>query len=269
MTKPRTPIPDDVSAEVMFQHDRMCCVCRERGLSVQIHHIDEDPTNHVLDNLAVLCLDHHEKTQTQGGFAKKLRAVDVVRHRNDWVHRVSERRTKIDELFIQHAAGILPAQVKVEDWIEPSEAKIIGFLGALPSLRRAAFAAARPLWDTGTTSGMRRGNYDAIDFLEHAWLQLAKFYPPNHFGEKPADQFFSTFIAERFAWHRKLFEPRGPGSSGTIVHVIVGGAVLDDVANAIVETVEGLHKGFCLHDVDLTKWRREWDAAGHTSMGAP
>jgi hypothetical protein len=198
MTKPRTSIPDDVSAEVMFQHDRMCCVCRDPGLSVQIHHIDEDPTNHVIPNLAVLCLEHHEQTQIRGGFAKKLRAVDVIRYRDDWVRRVSDRRTKTDELFIERTAGILPAQVKVENWTEPSEAKIIGFLDALPNLRRAALAAARPRWDTGITSEMRQGNYDAIHFLEHAWPRLAEFYPSNHFGEMSADQFFAKFIAERF-----------------------------------------------------------------------
>jgi hypothetical protein len=61
-------------------------------------------------------------------------------------------------------------QVALDEWTEPSEAKIIGFLDALPSLRRAALAAARLRWDTGTTSEMRQGNYDAIEFLERAWI---------------------------------------------------------------------------------------------------
>jgi hypothetical protein len=262
MKKPRTPVPDEVSAEVMFQHDRTCCVCGERGLAVQIHHIDEDPTNHVIHNLAVLCLEHHEQTQTRGGFAKKLKAADVVRCRDDWVRRVSDRRDRADELVIKHAAGILPTKTMTEDWTTPSEAKITGFLNALPSIRRAAIEAARPLWNTDNTSGMRRGNYDAIEFLERAWLLLAKFYPPHHFGEMGADHFLSQFIAQRFAWHRKLYEPRGPGSSGTRVHVIAGGAVLDDVANAIAETAEGLIVGYCLFDFDKKKWRSDWDAAG-------
>jgi len=92
MTKPRTPIPDDISAEVMFLHDRTCCVCHQRELAVQIHHIDEDPTNHTVSNLAVLCLEHHEQTQVRGGFAKKLKAADVVRSRDDWIRRVRDRR---------------------------------------------------------------------------------------------------------------------------------------------------------------------------------
>jgi hypothetical protein len=42
-------------------------------------------------------------------------------------------------------------------------AKIIGYLNALPGIRRAAIAAARPLWDTGITSKMTLGSYAAID----------------------------------------------------------------------------------------------------------
>ncbi len=76
----------------MFLHDRTCCVCHQRELAVQIHHIDEDPTNHTVSNLAVLCLEHHEQTQVRGGFAKKLKAADVVRSRDDWIRRVRDRR---------------------------------------------------------------------------------------------------------------------------------------------------------------------------------
>lgn len=264
MTKTRTPIPENVSAEVMFRHDRTCCVCGERGLAVQIHHIDENPGNHAIDNLAVLCLQHHEETQVRGGFAKKLKAADVVRHRDDWVRRVSDRRDKADERVIQYMAGgaSTPSNAE-EEWNAPSEAKLIGFFDALPSIRKAAIAAAQRLWDTGITSEMRQGSYDAIEILERAWLQLAKFYPPAHFGSVTADHFFSEFIAGRFEWHRQIAEPRGPGSSGTIINITAGGAVLDDVADAIEETVDGLFIGYALLTAfDLNKWRREWKAAG-------
>jgi hypothetical protein len=44
--------------------------------------------------------------------------------------------------------------------------------------------------------------------------------------------------------------------------VIAGGAVLDDVAKAIEDTVEGLYIGHVLLDFDLKKWRDDWKAAG-------
>jgi hypothetical protein len=262
MSNARTPVPDDVSAEVMFRHDWTCCVCREPGLAVQIHHIDETPANHAINNLAVLCLEHHEQTQTRGGFAKKLKATDVVRYRDDWIRRVSDRRDTADEIVIQHMTRVASTQAKSDKWNGPSEARIIGFLDALPSIRKAAIVAARRLWDTGITSEMRQGSYDAVETLERAWLQLAKFYPPDHFGQTTADRFFSEFIAKRFEWHRQISEPHGPGPSGTIVHVTTGGAVLNDIAIAIAETVEGLCIGYSLLDFDLTKWRSEWASAG-------
>jgi len=262
MSKLRTPIPDDISAEVMFQHDRTCCVCHQRELAVQIHHIDEDPTNHAISNLAVLCLEHHEQTQTRGGFAKKLKAADVIRSRDDWICRVQVRRDKSDELVIQHLGRNPPSQLEAREWDIPSTAKVIGGLNALPSIRKAAIEAAEPLWATGITSEMRQGTYDAINLLESAWLRLANFYPPSHFGKRAADHFFFEFITARFEWHRKICEPRGPGSSGTLVHLTSGGGVLDDVAKAIEETVEGLYIGFVLYPFNLEQWRRDWDAAG-------
>jgi hypothetical protein len=143
MTKPRTPIPDDISAEIMFLHDRTCCVCHQRELAVQIHHIDEDPTNHTVSNLAVLCLEHHEQTQVRGGFA-----ADVVRSSDDWIRRVRDRRDKTDELVIQHMTGMAPTQLEPKDWDIPSTAQVIGFLNALPSIRRAAIAVAQPREET-------------------------------------------------------------------------------------------------------------------------
>jgi hypothetical protein len=168
MSIARTPVPDDVSAEVMFQHDRTCCVCRDRGLAVQIHHIDENPANHAIDNLAVLCLEHHEQTQTRGGFAKKLKAADVIGYRDDWIRRVSDRRDKADEIVIQYMTGITSTEIKPDEWSAPSEARVTGFLDALPSIRRAAIVAARRLWATGINSEMRQGSYDAIETLERA-----------------------------------------------------------------------------------------------------
>lgn len=54
MTKVRTAIPIDLAIEVLFSSDNTCCVCRERGKALNLHHIDEDPSNNVAINLALL-----------------------------------------------------------------------------------------------------------------------------------------------------------------------------------------------------------------------
>lgn len=88
----RTRIPDWMAARVLFLSDRTCCVCRTRGKGVQIHHVDENPANNSLDNLAVLCMDCHTATQIRGGFARRLDAEQVKLYRNDWHRLVAEQR---------------------------------------------------------------------------------------------------------------------------------------------------------------------------------
>src|SRR5947209_14765520 len=95
MPKPknsRTRSPTEISEKVLFLSDRTCCVCRATGKPVQIHHIDEDPSNHKPQNLAVLCFDCHDTTLLSGGFAKKLDSEQIILYRNDWVSTVSRQR---------------------------------------------------------------------------------------------------------------------------------------------------------------------------------
>ena len=94
MKKKRIPIPKDLAADVMFAADRTCCVCRENGKAIQIHHIDGDPSNNTPENLVVLCLEHHNQTQITGGFGRKLDAPLVARYRDEWLKDVKGRRTQ-------------------------------------------------------------------------------------------------------------------------------------------------------------------------------
>ena len=89
----RVEIPRDIAADVLFLADRTCCVCRQKSRPVQLHHIDDDPTNSVAENLAVLCFDCHRETQIRGGFDRKLDAAQVRRYKTDWNMRVDVQRS--------------------------------------------------------------------------------------------------------------------------------------------------------------------------------
>src|SRR5437867_4398073 len=120
--KTRTPVPEDVVAEVMFASDRTCCVCRTPGLRVQIHHLDENPANHDPSNLAVLCLQDHDATQTRGGFGRRLTSQEVITYRDDWLERVRARRRRADDLASQAmvtAAAPPPSQPHDEFILPP------------------------------------------------------------------------------------------------------------------------------------------------------
>jgi hypothetical protein len=91
--KKRVEIPKEFEAQVQFASDRTCCVCRVKGKSYQIHHIDENPANNNFRNLAVLCLECHNETQIRGGFGRKLNADQVILYRDDWLTQVAKSRT--------------------------------------------------------------------------------------------------------------------------------------------------------------------------------
>ena len=95
MSKRRVEIPRAIAAQVLFSQDRTCCVCRVLGKPVQIHHIDDNPSNNVSENLAVLCFDCHRETQLQGGFDRKLNSDQVLLYRDDWVEFVSRKRVAV------------------------------------------------------------------------------------------------------------------------------------------------------------------------------
>ncbi len=90
--KIRDVIPSTLAAKVLFVSDRTCCVCRAQGKAVQIHHIDDNPSNNEFRNLAVVCFDCHRETQIRGGFDRKLDADQVTLYRDDWIRSVSRKR---------------------------------------------------------------------------------------------------------------------------------------------------------------------------------
>ncbi|MCG9134051.1 HNH endonuclease, partial [Candidatus Poribacteria bacterium] len=158
-------IPNDLAADVMFASDSTCCVCEERGKAVQIHHIDENPSNNVFENLSVLCLECHNKTQLKGGFDRKLNSDLIIKYRNQWINRVRSRRKIADERAIRKHVGeqSLSQQVEQpnnrlrEDAVlkEPS----IVYINSLPEFKSALLAQAQPKRDTGVTSTMVQASH--------------------------------------------------------------------------------------------------------------
>ncbi len=90
--KKRIQIPPTIAAEVLFAANRTCCVCRDSSHPVQVHHIDDNPSNNETGNLAVLCLPCHDTTQLSGGFSRKLDAHQVRLYKEDWDSKVRHFR---------------------------------------------------------------------------------------------------------------------------------------------------------------------------------
>jgi hypothetical protein len=78
-------------AEVEWESNRRCCVCH-RDRDTQLHHVDDDPANNVFNNLALLCLECHDKATRTGGLTRSLSAATIRRFRVEWYAYVRELR---------------------------------------------------------------------------------------------------------------------------------------------------------------------------------
>jgi len=266
--KIRVPIPDDIAAEILFLSDRTCCVCNIRGKQVQIHHIDENPSNNNIENLSVLCFDCHDQTMIKGGFGRKLDANQIIKYRTDWLDRVKSRKEKADEIAsIQTVTGstetVLVNYIDNEDFLnyktndDPDLLK--DYLQKIIIVHNAQLTIAQTKWDTGVTATMHQGYYDMVDFYEEVLIELSTFYPKGHFNNLPPKKYFSEIISSKFLWHRLVLEPDGVGTGGTIVSTMTGRNVMNDLKQMVVDMVNSLLFPYEIDgQIDLKKWRDEW-----------
>ena len=116
-------------------------------------------------------------------------------------------------------------------------------VNALPDLKMLVYGYASKGWDSPTTIDMIEGCYDAVDFLEFAWLRVAEFYPHKHFGREGADGYFKDYVRDRYKFHRSKHEPGGPGTGGTIVGPMTGADVVEDLERLIEDAVQSIFMG--------------------------
>ena len=91
-SRKRKTIPEELSADILYESDRICCVCHQPGLAVQIHHIDGDHSNNAPHNLAVLCLEDHARVSSKSTMGKGISPTLLTKYRNEWCQVVRSRR---------------------------------------------------------------------------------------------------------------------------------------------------------------------------------
>ena len=262
MAKVRTQIPTDLVTKVLFASDKTCCVCRERGKTVQIHHIDENPSNNVFENLAVLCSECHNETHVKGGFGRQLNSNLVIEYRGKWIDSVRTRRNTADKLAVKMQLGDQGPGEQVEQsdnsFLEETKLKKppMDYINALPKFKAALLAQAQPRWNTGVDREMAQATYDYIDSLTGILITLSNCYSTHQFGNQPPQEFFSEIISSRFKWHRTVEEPDGPGTRGTMIRVMVAGSVSADLEKMVEEMVRAL-VGYS-SSFDWRDWSKRW-----------
>jgi hypothetical protein len=86
MSRPKPP--KAVETELLVRSRRRCALCfgLDRSTSIvkgQIAHVDRNPTNNAVDNLAWLCLPHHDEYDSRPSQSKGFTPHELVAYRNE------------------------------------------------------------------------------------------------------------------------------------------------------------------------------------------
>jgi hypothetical protein len=84
----RKAIPDATQASILLKSRRRCCLCfwlkgEDEVKKGQLAHLDGDNENAAEDNLAFLCLEHHDEYDSIPRLSKGLREQEVRRWRDE------------------------------------------------------------------------------------------------------------------------------------------------------------------------------------------
>lgn len=262
MAKHRTPIPDDLAAEVQFASDRTCCICNVGGKFTQIHHIDSNPSNNTFENLAVLCLQCHNETEIKGGFGRKLSPFLVRKYRDEWLKNIESRRNLAIEMAATQQIGKVSPRGsdKVKPQIQTKDPKDYPdvYINSLPDFRLTLLRETKRKWEElgESTLTIVQTNRDYIDVLIGILVTLAtNYYAPECFGDQSPQEFFSEIISSRYRLHSVIAEPDGPGTGGTIAPIRQQSSLIADIEKLVEMLVEGNWEE---RYSEYENWQKRW-----------
>lgn len=84
----RSPTPEQVVTKVLAASRRRCCICFGLGRDIrikegQIAHLDKNPDNNDVSNLAFLCFEHHNQFDSHTSQAKGFKLEEVKLYRKE------------------------------------------------------------------------------------------------------------------------------------------------------------------------------------------
>lgn len=201
----------------------------------------------------------------KGGFGRKLDALQITKYKEDWIKRIQDRKTEADKLAsIQTVTSSNIQEEYIEYKGNGSLPLLVKYLNNILVIHKAQLLITNTKWDAGTTSSMKQGRYDMIDFYEEVFKELATFYPPNHFTSTPS-KYFSEIISSIYSWYRLIAEPYGAGTGGSIVGVSVAGYVEYDVKQMVTTIATELIYQFDL-DSQVPLWVERWNDSSSSTQ---
>ena len=265
MAKPRTSIPKKIAAHVRWLSDNTCCICRERKKEIQLHHIDEDPRNHSVENLTVLCLECHDETQKTGGVTRKLDPQFVTLCRDKWLEDVDLRRNEANKKDVERQVGKngrdKQPKATPPNKIQHTQLREFpyAYIKSLPRFKADLLHQTKKQKSDGTTLDIIEADEHYANALKGILVTLATFYSSEYFKDQSPQEFFLEIISERDRFHAMVAEPDGPRTGGTIRGINHGHLRIKDIENLIEAMVYGLlfPKGG-YDDIDYDDWQKLW-----------
>ncbi len=84
----RKQIPTAIKYDVLYRNAELCCVCR-RDRARQLHHINENPSDNRIENIACLCLECHSEAHTDHKLVQNLTPERLASAKLQWESEVA------------------------------------------------------------------------------------------------------------------------------------------------------------------------------------
>lgn len=208
----RRRIADSTQATVLLRCKRRCCLCF--GLSGnssiqpgQIAHLNKDNTNNQLDNLAFLCLAHHDEFDSVSSQRK-----------NFTLREVKEYRKKLESALTSEAeSGQVYAQlyegqyIRLDDDGISAQLLVSGLLDGRFHVCGAAFRG--PHMHHGfvefiASEANREIKYEiAIDAESHYWLAMKFVEDLVLVSDSENNPMFGSFVRFAGTYKRSKYQP--------------------------------------------------------------
>jgi len=90
LTKQRKTISQNLKYKLFYNCARTCCVCKCQKNPIQIHHIDNNPSNNIYENLIVLCSNCHDEAHTDHKLTNNLTTKELIHHKTLWEENIKK-----------------------------------------------------------------------------------------------------------------------------------------------------------------------------------
>jgi hypothetical protein len=260
--KSRIKINVDLRDQMLFESNRICCICTEQGKDVQIHHIDENSANNDYDNLVVICLDCHSKVHQKGGFGRNWTVGQLQQYKIEWIERVENRKREADKLAsLQSVTGIQNFQSQLDElnYKDINDPILSTYLEKILIIHTAQKTIAQMDFDTGYVIDTAQACDKLVDFYESILVELSTFYPKGHFQNKHPRIFFSEQIAARNIFQAYAARPEENGFIPSMHRQFISYRFMRDVRMMVRDIAKSLVEmsGMLMPDEGST-WEKSW-----------